>query len=200
MPKNYGFARCSLGEEKGQDLNRQIRELKAAGAEEIISERVHGDAKVKPQLDFLLEHIEPQSSLYVTEVSRLSRSTQQLCEILSMIKDKRLRLVILNSVTIDCRNKEIDPMSMAFLQMAGVFSELELSMIRSRIRSGMANAKAKGKQIGRKPVTKADLPSTFLKHYQLYLNGTMNITELARICELSRPTIYKYLKLIQDYT
>ena len=66
MSKNYGFARCSLGEEKGQDLNRQVRELKAAGAEEIITERVHGDAKVKPQLDFLLEHIEPNSSLYVT--------------------------------------------------------------------------------------------------------------------------------------
>ena len=137
MPKNYGFARCSLGEEKGQDLNRQIRELKAAGAEEIISERVHGDAKVKPQLDFLLEHIEPNSTLYVTEVSRLSRSTQQLCEILNTIKEKHLRLVILNSVTIDCRNGDIDPMSMAFLQMAGVFSELELSMIRARVRSGM---------------------------------------------------------------
>ena len=53
MSKNYGFARCSLGEEKGQDLNRQVRELQAAGAEEIITERVHGDAKVKPQLDFL---------------------------------------------------------------------------------------------------------------------------------------------------
>ena len=49
MSKNYGFARCSLGEEKGQDLNRQVRELKTAGAEEIITERVHGDAKVKPQ-------------------------------------------------------------------------------------------------------------------------------------------------------
>ena len=196
MAKRYGFARCSLSEEKGQDINRQIRELKAAGAEEIIAERVHGDAKEKPQLDFLLEHIEPSSTLYVTEVSRLSRSTQQLCEILNIIKEKRLRLVILNSVTIDCRNKEIDPMSMAFLQMAGVFSELELSMIRSRIRSGMANAKAKGKQIGRKPVTKADLPPAFLKHYPSYLNGTMNITELARICELSRPTVYKYLKMV----
>ena len=49
MSKNYGFARCSLGEEKGQDLNRQVRELKAAGAEEIITERIHRDAKVKPQ-------------------------------------------------------------------------------------------------------------------------------------------------------
>lgn len=72
VAKSYGFARCSLGEEKGQDLNRQVRELKAADAEEIITERVHGDAKVKPQLDFLLEHIEPNSSLYVTEVSTYS--------------------------------------------------------------------------------------------------------------------------------
>ena len=66
MPKNYGFARCFLGEERGHNLNRQIRELKVAGAEEIIPERVHGDAIVKPQLDFLLEHIEQNSTLYVT--------------------------------------------------------------------------------------------------------------------------------------
>jgi DNA invertase Pin-like site-specific DNA recombinase len=196
MSKYYGFARCSLGEEKGQDINRQVRELQAAGAEEIITERIHGDAKVKPQLDFLLEHIEPNSTLFVTEVSRLSRSTQQLCEILNTIKDKHLRLVILNSVTIDCRNGEIDAMSMAFLQMAGVFSELELSMIRARVRSGMANAKAKGKQIGRKPITKADLPATFIKYYPSYANGTMNVTELARVCGLSRPTIYKYIHMM----
>ena len=196
MAKNYGFARCSLAEEKGQDINRQVRELKAVGAEEIISERVHGDAKVKPQLVFLLEHIEPNSTLYVTEVSRLSRSTQQLCGILNIIKEKHLHLVILNSVTIDCRNGDIDPMSMAFLQMAGVFSELELSMVRARVRSGMANARAKGKQIGRKPITKADLPAIFLKYYPSYQNGTMNITELARICDLSRPTTYEYIKIM----
>ena len=196
MDKKYGFARCSLGEERGQDLNRQVRELRAAGVDEIITERVHGDATVKPQLNFLLEHIEPNSSLYVTEVSRLSRSTQQLCEILNIIKEKHLRLVILNSVTIDCRNGEPDAMSKAFLQMAGVFSELELSMIRARVRSGMANAKAKGKQIGRKPVTKADIPAIFLKYYPSYIDGVMTVTELARICNLSRPTIYKYLKMM----
>ena len=97
MGKKYGFARCSLGEERGQDLNRQVRELKAAGAEEVITERVHGDAKVKPQLDFLLEHIEPNSTLYVTEVSRLSRSTQQLCEILNTIKDIKIFEIFINA-------------------------------------------------------------------------------------------------------
>ena len=48
-----------------QDINRQVRELQAAGAEEIITERVHGDAKVKPQLDFLLEHIEANEFIVV---------------------------------------------------------------------------------------------------------------------------------------
>ena len=196
MSKSYGFARCSLGEEKGQDLNRQVRELRAAGAEEIITERVHGDAKVKPQLDFLLEHIETGSSLYVTEASRLSRSVSQFCDILEIVKQKHLRLVIIGSITVDCRNNDMDPMSEAFLQMASIFNQLELSMIKARIRSGMANAREKGRQIGRKPVTKADLPPAFIKYYPSYINGTMNVSELARVCQLSRPTIYKYIKIM----
>lgn len=196
MSKIYGFARCSLGEEKGQDINRQIRELKAAGATEIISERVHGDAKVKPQLDFLLEHIESGSTLIVCEVSRLSRSVLQFCEIMELVKEKHLRLEVLGSITVDCRSGEIDPMSAAFLQMASIFSELEKNILRSRVRSGMANARAKGKQIGRKPVTKADLPAVFTKYYPSYAGGTMTVTELARICGLSRPTAYKYIKMM----
>lgn len=40
----YGYARCSTSEDK-QDINRQIRELKAAGAEEVIFEYEHGDAR-----------------------------------------------------------------------------------------------------------------------------------------------------------
>lgn len=83
------------------------------------------------------------------EVSRLARSTQQLCEIINTVREKHLRLVIVGSITLDCLEGKADPMSEAFLQMAGVFSQLELAMIRSRVRSGMANAKAKGKQIGR---------------------------------------------------
>ena len=124
MSKIYGFARCSLSEEKGQDLNRQIRELKAAGAEEIVAERVHGDARIKPQLDLLLETAEIGSTIICTEVSRLSRSTKQLCAIIEIIKQKRMRLQILGSITIDCRNEQIDPMSQAFIQMSAVLQNL----------------------------------------------------------------------------
>ncbi len=192
----YGYARCSTSEDK-QDINRQVRELKASGAEEVIFEYEHGDAKVKKELHMLLEMAEPGDTIITLEVSRLSRSTQQLCEIIDVIRDKHLRLVIVGSITIDCREGRADPMSEAFLQMAGVFSQLELAMIRARVRSGMENARAKGKKIGRKPTTRDDIPAVFYKHFPAYMTGSMNVSELARICGLSRPTVYKYIKLLR---
>ena len=191
----YGYERCSTNESK-QDINRQIKELKAAGAEEVISEYEHGDAKTKKQLSMLLEMAQEGDSIITLEVSRLSRSTQQLCEIVDIIKQKRLRLVIFGSITVDCRQGSIDPMSQAFIQMSAVFSELELSIIRERVKSGMANAKAKGRSIGRPKTTKEDIPAVFMKHYPSLMNGQMNVSELARVCGLSRPTVYKYLKMM----
>ena len=191
----YGYARCSTSEDK-QDINRQIRELKTAGAEEVIFEYEHGDAKVKKNLHMLLDMATAGDTIITLEVSRLSRSTQQLCEIIDTIREKHLRLVIVGSITIDCRNGENDPMSEAFLQMAGVFSQLELAMIRARVKSGMENAKAKGKHIGRRPTTKDDIPVVFYKHYPAFVAGSMNVSELARVCGLSRPTVYKYLKMV----
>ena len=192
----YGYARCSTNEDK-QDINRQIRELKAAGADEVVFEYEHGDAKVKENLNMLLEHAAEGDTIITLEVSRLTRSTQQLCEIVETIKQKHLCLVIVGSITVDCRNGQIDPMSQAFIQMSAVFAELELSIIRARVRSGMQNAKAKGKQIGRKPTTKEDIPAIFYRHYPTYAAKKMNVSELARVCGLSRPTVYKYLRLIE---
>lgn len=194
--KTYGYARCSTNEDK-QDINRQIRELKAAGADEVIFEYEHGDAKVKKNLYMLLEMAASGDTIITMEVSRLSRSTQQLCEILDIVKNKHLRLVIVGSITVDCRKGKIDPMSQAFIQMSGVFAELELSMIRDRVRSGMENAKAKGKKVGRPQTTKDNIPPIFYKHYPAFVAGTLNISEFARLCGMSRPTIYKYLGLLK---
>ena len=196
MNKTYGYARCSTNESK-QDINRQIKELLAAGAEEVVFEYEHGDAKVKEQLQMLLEMATAGDTIITLEVSRLSRSTQQLCEIVEVIKWKHLRLVIVGSITVDCRSGSIDPMSQAFIQMSAVFAELELSIIRARVRSGIANAKAKGKKVGRPHLTKDDIPPLFMKHYPALVEGKMNVSELARICGLSRPTVYKYIGLIE---
>ena len=194
---DYGYSRCSTNEGK-QDINRQVRELRAAGAQEIFMEYEHGDAKVKSQQSQMFAAAQAGDTIIVLEVSRLARSTQQLCEIIDIVREKHLRLVIVGSITMDCRNGHADPMTEAFLQMAGVFSQLELAMIRARVRSGMANARAKGAKIGRPELTADDIPPVFLRHYPAFRNKNLNLSELARVCNLSRTTVYKYLSLLEQ--
>ena len=43
---------------------------------------------------------------------------------------------------------------------------------------------------------KDDIPTVFYKHYPAYAHGDLNVSEFARVCGLSRQTVYKYLKII----
>lgn len=191
----HGYARCSTNETR-QDIDRQVRELRAAGATVIWKEYEHGDAEAKEQQNMMWDTVQPGDTIVVTEPSRLSRSVQQFCQIVEIIKSKRIRLQILGSITIDCRTTEPDPMTVAFLQLIAVFSELELSMIRARVRSGVANARAKGKQIGRPALRQEDIPDRFWRYYAMYQSQQINTSELARLSNISRPTVYRYLACI----
>ena len=193
----HGYARCSTNETR-QDIDRQVRELKAAGATRIWREYEHGDAEVKEQQDIMWDTVSPGDTVIITEPSRLSRSVQQFCQIVDAIKSKRIRLQILGSIPIDCRTTEPAPLTVAFLQLIAVFSELELSMIRARVRSGVANAKAKGKQLGRPPITAERIPDSFYRYFVKLQAGEINVTELARLAQVSRPTAYRYLSAIQS--
>ena len=192
----YGYARCSTNENR-QDIDRQVRELKAAGADEVFLEYEHGDAAVKHQLFTLLDTAESGSQILVLEISRLARSTKQLCDIIDKIKEKRLCLRVLGSITVDCTSGTLDPMTNAFVQMSGVFAELELRIIRERVRSGMANAKAKGAKIGRPQTTADNIPELFYKYYPAYASNRINKAELARLAKISRTSVYKYLRVVE---
>ena len=72
-----------------------------------------------------------------------------------------------------------------------------IPMIRLRVRSGMENARAKGQQIGRPQVSKEDIPATFLRHYPAHKSKQLNVSELARVCDISRTTAYKYKALLE---
>lgn len=67
---------------------------------------------------------------------------------------------------------------------------------RSRVKN-VGNARAKGRQIGRPQVSKEDIPAAFLRHYPAHKNGQLNISELARVCDISRTTAYKYKSLLE---
>ena len=196
----YGYCRCSTNETK-QDVNRQKRELKKLGAADstLYFEYESGTKVNRPELMKLLDTVQAGDTIVTTEISRITRSTKQLCDILDLVKQKHLKLVIENSITIDCTNGDkIDPMSMAFLQMAGVFAELERNMICDRVKSGLDNAKAKGVKLGRPSLTVEEVPEKFKKYFKKYRNGEINKSELAKLTELSRPTVNKYIAIMTD--
>ena len=89
-------------------------------------------------------------------------------------------------------------MTNAINKMSGIFAELELRIIRDRVRSGMANAEAKDAKIGRPQTTADNVPSGFLRHYPEFKSRQLNISELARVCDMSRTTVYKYISLLED--
>lgn len=192
----YGYARCSTNE-KMQDINRQVRELKQQGATDttIYLEYESGMKADRAELNKLLNIVQSGDTIISTEVSRITRSTKQLCDIIELAKNKHIKLVLGNFV-VDC-SKELDPMTEGMLKMMGVFSELERNIISQRVKSGMENAKAKGKTIGRPVTTAEDIPNIFYKHYPKYKKGEINKKEFSRLCNLSYPTIYKYLGILE---
>ena len=194
----YAYARCSTNEEL-QDIDRQKRELRELGAtdETIYFEYESGAKEDRAELIKLFNAVQRGDTIVTTEISRLTRSTKQLCDIIQDIKSKGLKLIVKGSISIDCTSGNIDPMTTAFLQISAVFSELECNLISQRVKSGMANAVAKGKVVGRPPTTADDIPSVFYKHYPKFKNKEINKKEFGRLCALSYPSIYKYLAIVE---
>ena len=106
----YGYSRCSTNELK-QDIERQIRELVQQDVERknIYFEYASGLKEDRTELNKLLEIVKSGDTIIATEVSRITRSTKQLCEIIELAKNIHIKL-ILGSFVVDC-TKELDPMT-----------------------------------------------------------------------------------------
>ena len=127
----------------------------------------------------------------------LARSTRIFCDILEYIETNKLRLVV-NTLEVDCRSEKLDVMVESMLKISAVFGELERKLKIFQINLGLENAKSKGIKLGRKKVESIEqLPSIFLRYYPNYLNKSINKSEYARLCNLSYPTIIKYLSIVE---
>lgn len=194
----YGYARASTNEDK-QDIGRQKRDLVAIGIKEknIFWEYESGSHEDREKLKQLLATVKQGDTIACTEVSRLSRSTKQLCEILEFIQDNHMKLIV-GGFIVDCTGNEIDPMTMGMLRMMSVFAQMEREITVQRIKSGMANARAKGNLPGRRKTTMEDIPQSFFRYYPQFANGNINLSEFSRLANLSRTSIYKYLTIIEN--
>ena len=175
-----GYARVSSS---GQSLDVQVDTLKNSGCEKIFQEKVSGTStqgrdKLRECLDFVREGDE----VVFTRVDRVARSVLDLQLIVKELTDKK--------VTITSTEQPIstkDATSKCFLDMLGVFAELETNLRKERQMEGIARAKTKGVYQGRKSNINVE------KIKSLKDEG-MGATAIARELGIHRDSVYRLLK------
>jgi DNA invertase Pin-like site-specific DNA recombinase len=118
--------------------------------------------------------------------------------VLEWAADRKI-ILKLGSFTADfTSNTDIDPMIEGMILMMGTFAQIERKITVQRVKSGVANARAKGVLLGRPSLVKDKLPQVFVDHYPAYKAGKLKKAEYSRLCGISRPTLYRYLALYDN--
>jgi len=191
----YGYARCSTSERQ-QDVERQVEDLRRQGVAEIFQEYAKGTDLNRPQFIALQERIRPGDTIMATELSRLTRSVHQLCHLLEWAANAGC-IIKVGSLTVDAKENP-DPMIEGLVLLMGVFAQIERSMIVQRVKSGIKHAKNKGTKLGRPRISISTLPQIFLDHYPNFVAGQLTKTKLASLCNISRPTLNRYLLIMAE--
>ena len=146
-----GYARTSTAEQAA-GLDAQVRDLTAAGCEEVYSEKVSSVAQ-RAELTQALKFVRKGDVLMVTKPDRLARSTAELLGIEADLTKRGVGLVVLSmgGERLDTRN----PTSKLMLTILAGVATWEREIMLERQREGIAKAKAEGAYKGRKPTARA---------------------------------------------
>lgn len=184
----FGYARVSTVE---QNLNRQLDFLKAAGSEEIIQEKVTGTKADRPELNRLLDKLRKGDIILVTDLTRLSRSTKDLFNLVEQIENKGANIKSLKESWLDTTTPQGKLM---FTFMAGI-SQFERDLISQRTKEGLAAARARGKKGGRKPKLDENKKKAV---YELYQQKKATVKSICDMFNISKPTLYKVVNEISE--
>jgi DNA invertase Pin-like site-specific DNA recombinase len=181
--RTIGYARVSTSE---QSLERQTDELTAAGADEVRTEVGSGkkDA-VRPVWDEVLRTLRQGDTLMVCELSRLGRSTSQLSALADDLLERGVSLKILG-LGIDTGT----PAGKLIYSIISAVAQMERDLLIERTNSGLAAARARGRNGGRK---REVTPAQVRKAQKLYDARELGVADIAKIVGCSRPTLYRYL-------
>lgn len=178
-----GYVRVSTIE---QNEERQILSLKEAGCEKIFVDKCSGKNTDRPRFQEMMNFCREGDVLLVSEFSRLARSTKDLLSILDELQKNNVQVISLKE-NLDTNT----PQGKLMLTFFAGIAEFERTLMLQRQREGIAIAKAKGKYKG-KPQKKR--PDNWEELKNKYMTRQIKLAKVARICKVSRPTLYKWLK------
>jgi DNA invertase Pin-like site-specific DNA recombinase len=179
-----GYVRVSTIE---QNEGRQVKDLQEhAGVEKVFLDKLSGKDTNRPQFKAMLDFVREGDEIFVSEYSRLARSTADLLNIIDELDNKGIKLVSMKE-----KLDTSTPQGRLMITVFAGLAQFERELMLQRQREGIALAKAEGKYKGR---AKAVRPENWKELVSLYQSRRMTATELAKRCEVSRPIVYKWLK------
>ncbi len=208
----YGYTRISTNSTK-QDNTRQINKiieyLKSRGINSGITffnDEITGKTFDRPQLNKLMDVVAVGDEVVIYQLDRLGRKKEGIKEALETFKRRGVIVRVLDIPTTlqdftgmdsGLAKTVMELINNLMIEIAGAFAEAEAERISSRVKEGMAVAKAKGKQIGNSTKTKESLPDNFEYFYELIQSKKFKKKEIAKQLRVSDATLWRYCKLYE---
>lgn len=170
-----------------QNESRQVEMLNQYGVEKVFTEKISGKDTNREQLKALLEFCRQGDVVIVESISRISRNTKDLLDIIEKLTKKEVEFVSIKE-SIDTRT----PQGKFMLTVFGAMAELERESILQRQREGIEIAKRQGKYKG-KPQMSID-KEKFAEMCGKWRKGEITATECMRLLGIKPNTFYRRVK------
>ncbi len=191
-----GYARVSTPEQK---MYLQIDELKKFGCKKIFSEVVTEAKADRAELSKMLEQVRPGDVIVIWKLDRLGRSLKHLVELVGELIERNVGLKSLHD-PIDTSTSQGRLIFNIFASLA----EFEREVISERTKAGLTAARARGRIGGRPKGLSDKAKNKAIVVAALYKEGKMSIAEIMENQQISRATLYNYLRHqeveLGDYT
>ena len=177
-----GYARVSSF---GQSLDVQRQKLN--DCDRVFEEKQSGTSTIKrEQLSLCLDYVRDGDVLVVTKLDRLARSTFDLLAILKRLESKQVKLHVLD--------QQIDTSTatgMFFTTVLAAVAAFENELRKERQADGIALAKKRGVQLGRKKsLTRAQVAELCERRHQ-----GAKVVELMNDYGVSKASVYRALSV-----
>lgn len=177
-----GYGRVSTWE---QNTSSQQDALQRAGVDQVFIDHFTGSKASRPELDKLREHLREGDTVVITRLDRLGRSTKDLLEIAQDFERRDINLEVLEQPI-----NTTTPEGKLFFTLVAAFAQYEREIIIARTKDGLAAARARGRNGGRKP----KLDANQIKLAKQMRKAGTPVTEIASALGVSRPTMYRALE------
>ncbi len=185
-----GYARVSKNE---QNLNLQVDSLIKAGVLEknVFTDKITGTKAERVGLTLALTHLRESDTLIVWRLDRLGRSLKHLIETVTKLREQGIAF---KSIT-----ENIDTSTATgqlVFHIFGALAEFERNLIRERTVAGLEAARARGR-LGGRPKLKGTSSKVAMAK-KLYNDKSNEIRDICKTLNISRATLYRYIRLPSD--